>query len=488
MKGQTIHTLRRMLLAVVVACGAGASIQAQAPPPAVSRPATTPEQQIFDRYIAWLSALPVGERTDLLNRYRQHLKAQGLADAEIDRQIQIVSDQERRAEADRWNRYFTEEKPRYNTMPNAFLVQIAESRTPGTALDVGMAVGRNALWLARQGWDVTGFDPADQAVEVARKTAATLGLPLKALVSTDEAFDFGENQWDLILLSYEGCGMAAPRVERALKPGGIVIVESFHEDAARDHRIGGSICRTGELPALFKNLRTLHYSEPVAMPDFGNERMRIVRFAAEKPRTAIATAAPQAPDHMEHRFTNADELAKSFDDPARDQWQSPRRVIDGLGLKSGMAVADIGAGTGYFSVRLARSSARPRVFAVDIEPEMVTYLTKRAADEKLHNIVPVLASASEPNLPSPVDVVLIVDTYHHIGDRVQYFRALQSKLKPGGRVAIIDFRVDAPMGPPREFRHTPEEYVAEMKAAGYRLAANHRYLKYQDFLVFEVAH
>ena len=480
-----IRALRRVLVALVLACGQAASIRAQAPRPSNQAPLTA-EQQIFDRYIAWLSALPVADRTDLPARYRQHLKAQGLADADIDRQMQIIADQERRAEADRWNRYFTEEKPRYNTMPNAFLIQIAESRRPGTALDVGMAVGRNALWLARQGWDVTGFDPADQAVEIARKTAATLGLPLKAVVSTDEAFDFGENRWDLIVLSYEGCGLAAPKIERALKPGGVVIVESFHEDAAKDHRIGGSICRTGELPALFKNLRAIHYSEPIAMPDFGNERMRLVRFAAEKPREAPGTAAAQAPDHMEHRFTNPEELAKSFDDPARDRWQAPDRVLDVLGLKPGMAVADIGAGTGYFSVRLAKSTARPRVFAVDIEPEMVTYLAKRAAAEHLDNIAPILASASDPKLPSPVDVVLIVDTYHHIGDRARYFRALQAKLKPGGRVAIIDFRVDAPMGPPKEFRHTADQYIAEMKTAGYRLTANHGFLEYQDFLVFEV--
>ena len=480
-----IRALRRVLVAVVLACGQAASIRAQAPRPSNQAPLTA-EQQIFDRYIAWLSGLPVADRTDLPARYRQHLKAQGLADADIDRQMQVIADQERRAEADRWNRYFTEEKPRYNTMPNAFLIQIAESRRPGTALDVGMAVGRNALWLARQGWDVTGFDPADQAVEIARKTAATLGLPLKAVVSTDDAFDFGENRWDLIVLSYEGCGLAAPKIERALRPGGVVIVESFHEDAAKDHRIGGSICRTGELPALFKNLRAIHYSEPIAMPDFGNERMRLVRFAAEKPREAAGTAAAQAPDHMEHRFANPEELAKSFDDPARDRWQAPDRVLDVLGLKPGMAVADIGAGTGYFSVRLAKSPARPRVFAVDIEPEMVTYLAKRATTEHLDNIAPILASASDPKLPSPVDVVLIVDTYHHIGDRARYFRALQAKLKPGGRVAIIDFRVDAPMGPPKEFRHTPDQYIAEMKAAGYRLTATHGFLEYQDFLVFEV--
>lgn len=248
---------------------------------------TTPEQQIFDRYIGWLSALPVDERKgDLVERYRTVLRSSGIAEAEVDRQVAIVQREEQRAEADRWNRYFTAEKPRFNTMPNAFLVQVAEGRTPGTALDVGMGQGRNSLWLARQGWRVTGFDPADQAVGVAKRNAETLGLQLETFVATDETFDFGEDRWDLILLSYEGCGLGAEKIERALKPGGVVIVESFHEDALKGRRIGGSICRTGELPGVFKRLRTVYYAEPIAVPDFASERMRIVRFAAEKPKDA----------------------------------------------------------------------------------------------------------------------------------------------------------------------------------------------------------
>jgi ubiquinone/menaquinone biosynthesis C-methylase UbiE len=187
-------------------------------------------------------------------------------------------------------------------------------------------------------------------------------------------------------------------------------------------------------------------------------------------------------DHMARRFDNPDELAKAFDDPARDAWQMPNRVIAALGLKPGAVVADIGAGTGYFSVRLARSAAHPGVFASDIEPAMVEYLKKRAAKEGFHNegldnIVPVQASAASPNLPEPVDVVLMVDTFHHIGNRVAYFRGLRSSLKPGGRVAIIDFKPDAPEGPPQEFRK-------EMAAAGYRLAAQHDLLPRQRFLIF----
>src|ERR1035441_2624278 len=114
-------------------------------------------------------------------------------------------------------------------------------------------------------------------------------------------------------------------------------------------------------------------------------------------------------DHMEHRFDNAKELAKRFDDPTRDAWQLPDRGIESLGLKPGQAVADIGAGTGYFTVRLAKSEAAPKVYAVDIEPSMVSYLSERAAQDKLNNVVAVQAAADTPNLPEAVDLVLIVD-------------------------------------------------------------------------------
>lgn len=198
-----------------------------------------------------------------------------------------------------------------------------------------------------------------------------------------------------------------------------------------------------------------------------------------------AVLCGQTPDHMDHRFNNPKELAKNFDDPARDAWQMPERVIAALDLKPGQSVADIGAGTGYFSMRLAKSAAAPKVYAIDIEPSMVTYLKDRAAKEHLHNVTAVQAAADSPNLPEAVDVVLIVDTYHHIGAREVYFRKLAQSLKPGGRVAIVDFRPDSPEGPPKEFRFTTEQIKAEMAKAGYTLAAQHDFLPRQHFLVFQ---
>jgi len=193
---------------------------------------------------------------------------------------------------------------------------------------------------------------------------------------------------------------------------------------------------------------------------------------------------PAKPDHMQHKFDDPAKFAKSFDDPARDAWQLPSRVIEALGLKGGMAVADIGAGTGYFSTRLARVTPDLTVYAADIEPAMVEHLKTRAMSEHLMNVVPVLAGTASPNLPKPVDVVLIVDTYHHIGNRAAYFRDLRKSLTPLGRVAIIDFRKDAPDGPPVEFRFTADQIETEMKQAGFRLDAKHDFLPRQHFLIF----
>lgn len=194
--------------------------------------------------------------------------------------------------------------------------------------------------------------------------------------------------------------------------------------------------------------------------------------------------APAKPDHMHHRFDDPERYAKSFDDPARDAWQMPERVIAALELQPAASVADLGAGTGYFSVRLAKAVPKGTVYAVDIEPAMLAHIEKRASAAGLANIVTVAAAERSPGLPAPVDVLLVVDTYHHVPDRTAYFRDVQKSLKPGGRIAIVDFRKDSPEGPPPQFRFEAEQIVAEMEKAGYRVAARHDFLPRQHFLVF----
>jgi cyclopropane fatty-acyl-phospholipid synthase-like methyltransferase len=195
-------------------------------------------------------------------------------------------------------------------------------------------------------------------------------------------------------------------------------------------------------------------------------------------------ALAQTPHTHEHRFTNADSWAKVFDDPERDRWQKPHEVIMALKLAPDAKVADIGAGTGYFAARLAHMAPNGRIYAVDLEPDMVKYLAERAKREGLNNLVAVQAKPDSAALPEKVDRVLLVDTYHHIGDRIVYFKRLQDSLKPGGEVAIIDFTAESPIGPPESERISAWKVSEEMRLAGYSQVAQHGFLPNQYFLVF----
>ena len=188
---------------------------------------------------------------------------------------------------------------------------------------------------------------------------------------------------------------------------------------------------------------------------------------------------------MPHRFEHAEEWVSRFEEPGREAWQKPDEVVRALGLAKDAKVADIGSGTGYFAVRLARALPQGRVYGVDIEPDMARYLGERAAREGLTNVTPVIASATDTKLPEPVDLALIVDTYHHIGDRKAWLERLGGQLRPGGRVAIIDFRVESTLGPPAAHKLSPERVREELESAGYRPVGEKDFLPEQYFLVFE---
>ena len=201
----------------------------------------------------------------------------------------------------------------------------------------------------------------------------------------------------------------------------------------------------------------------------------------------IAVASParaQSPHTHAHTFSDAHKWSKVFDDPQRDAWQKPHEVIEALALSRDAIVADVGAGTGYFAVRLARMVPNGRVYAVDTEPDMVRHLATRAREAGVRNIVAVTATPDDARIPSKADVILFVDVYHHIEKRERYFENLTKSLKPAGRVAIIDFRMDSPHGPPRNARIEPDRVKAELQAAGYELAREHAFLPYQYFLEF----
>ena len=195
----------------------------------------------------------------------------------------------------------------------------------------------------------------------------------------------------------------------------------------------------------------------------------------------------QTPPTHQHSFGGAQHWAQVFDDPARDEWQKPHQVIQALNLSPGSVVADIGSGTGYFSIRLAHFVPKGRVFGVDIEPDMVKYLAERAKRDGLANVTAVAGRPDDPRLPVKVDLVMMVDVFHHVAGRVQYLRGLQNSLKAGGRVAIIDYKMDSPMGPPPSERITPDGVKAELRAAGYELVKENEFLPNQYFLIFRVA-
>ena len=198
-------------------------------------------------------------------------------------------------------------------------------------------------------------------------------------------------------------------------------------------------------------------------------------------------AAAQSPHTHDHSFGDAQKWAQVFDDPKRDAWQKPHEVIQALNLKPDAIIADIGSGTGYFSARFANMVPKGRVYGLDTEPDMVKYLTDRAQRDGLKNITALLAKLGDPRLPEKADVVVLVDVYHHVENREQYFRQLQNSLKPGGRLAIIDFRMDSPDGPPKAARIAPDRVKAELEKAGYVLDAEHAFLPNQYFLVFHPA-
>lgn len=176
----------------------------------------------------------------------------------------------------------------------------------------------------------------------------------------------------------------------------------------------------------------------------------------------------------------------SQEEPGRAEWQKPEEVLKALGLAPGQTACDVGTGPGYFSLRLARAlGERGHVYAVDVEPGMLDALRERLGPSGLRNVTPVLALGDDPLLPDGAcDLVLIVDTFHHFDDGVAYLRRLQRALRPGGRLANIDFhKRETPVGPPLERRVSREAFLDAATSAGYALAQEHDFLPYQYFVV-----
>ena len=188
------------------------------------------------------------------------------------------------------------------------------------------------------------------------------------------------------------------------------------------------------------------------------------------------------------RFDDVAHWSRVFDDPKRDEWQRPDEIIRVLELEPGMSVADIGAGTGYFSRRLSNAvGSSGSVFVVEVEPNLVAHLRDRARAEKTANVVPVLASKNDPRLPAAsIDLALFVDAYHHVDGRIAYLALLKRALRPGARVAIVDWKPGKrPVGPPEEdHKLAREQVIREMTEAGFQLIEAPDILPHQYLLLF----
>ncbi len=178
-----------------------------------------------------------------------------------------------------------------------------------------------------------------------------------------------------------------------------------------------------------------------------------------------------------------------LEDPMRGSYQKSAEVIKALAIKPGEVIADIGSGSGYFTLPLARAvGGKGRVYAVDVNPDMILHLNRRIRDLNLRNVVTVLCAPDDPLLAdASVDRFFICDTWHHIPGHAKYLGLLKRMLKPGGQVIMVDFKkVKTPVGPPMEMRIDRADLVREMEANGFQLASEHTFLEHQYFLVFKV--
>jgi SAM-dependent methyltransferase len=215
--------------------------------------------------------------------YAASLSSAGKSDAEVKAALAVL----RRVAADppeeimrlHFNKVFTLHQDLFTHEPNGFLMQAVRGLTPGKALDAGMGQGRNTVFLAKKGWEVTGYDFSDEAVARARENAAAAGVRIETVLCTHEKFDFGQQRWDLIVMTYSFINMEdralLSRIKTSLRPGGLILVEQANS--------GGEA--KGPANALFRSfddLRVIRYEDTLDIAEWSKKPSRIGRILAQK--------------------------------------------------------------------------------------------------------------------------------------------------------------------------------------------------------------
>ena len=176
----------------------------------------------------------------------------------------------------------------------------------------------------------------------------------------------------------------------------------------------------------------------------------------------------------------------ALEGPDRDAWQEPERIMDSLGITSGTMVADVGAGGGWFTIKLAsRVGSEGLVYAEDIQREMIESINRRVNRANLSNVETIIGTSNNPKIPTPVDAVLMVDVYGEVEDPVTLLRNVIPQLKKGGRIGIIEHRLDGGgPGPPIQDRVAPETIINTAEAVGLQLVTHDDSFRYQYLLIF----
>ena len=202
---------------------------------------------------------------------------------------------------------------------------------------------------------------------------------------------------------------------------------------------------------------------------------------------SVALSAQAPPARSQHGRLFPPQDLGLLEAPDRDEWQRPQQILDALGVADASVVADVGAGSGWFTVRLARRvGPNGVVYAQDVQPEMLAAITRRVQREGLRNVRPVLGRGSDPQLPpGSLDGILLVGVVHEIEDRIALFANLATSLKPMGRLGVVDFRPgDSGPGPASLERVPATTIEAEATRAGLRLLRDEAFLPFQYYLIF----
>jgi arsenite methyltransferase len=207
----------------------------------------------------------------------------------------------------------------------------------------------------------------------------------------------------------------------------------------------------------------------------------------------LSVAAQDAVPRDEHEMHRLHNDPKAYigalEDPKRDAYQKPQEVMTALAIKPGEVIADIGAGSGYFTFRLAQHvGGKGKIYAVDVSPDMILHINRRIRELHMSNVVTVLSDSDDPLLPDrSIDRFFFSESWHHIENQTKYLALMKRMLKPAGQVVMIDFqKKDLPVGPPLQMKIAKEDLIKQMQRHGFRLQEEYTFLPYQYFLIFTV--